>query len=288
MKHCVHPRVKTFLDEQDPSDIYYATEKADSFALTHKLSNKQNDQSFHNKYRPSKQPAFPENTFQSEVKQGTVKQSEKPVKYCTFCKRRGHIDTECYSKARLDNKYRSTPVQCAVYPKHLHTPMYVPHTPPLEAETDNMVNIPHSVDNKVVKYTYDDVQRDFKPFLSNGYVSSVDGDNRTPIRILRDTGASRSLLLQEAVQLPDSSYTGDRAIIQGVDMKYSTLPLYNINLECGIVNGKVTVGILPSLPCEGISLLLGNDLAGGKVQPDPVVCDNPLTEIEQCDYASSQ
>ena len=143
-----------------------------------------------------------------------------------------------------------------------------------------MVNIPHIVDNKVVKYTYDDVQRDFKPFLSDGYVSSVDGDNRTPIRILRDTGASRSLLLQGAVQLPDSSYTGERAIIQGVDMKYIPLPLHNINLECGIVNGKVTVGVLHSLPCEGISLLIGNDSAGGKVYPAPVVCDTPLTEIE--------
>ena len=46
-----------------------------------------------------------------------------------------------------------------------------------------MVNIPHNVDNKVAKYTYDDVQIDFKPFLSDGYVSNVDGDNRTPIRI---------------------------------------------------------------------------------------------------------
>ena len=158
--------------------------------------------------------------------------------------------------------------------------MHAPHTPQLEAEIYNMVNIPHSVDNKFVRYTCDDVQRDLKPFLSDGYASSVDGDNRTPIRIFRDTGASRSLLLQGAVQLPESSYTGERAIIQGVDMKYIPLPFHNINLECGIVNGKVTVGVLHSLPCEGISLLLGNDLAGGKIQPDPVVCDTPLTEIE--------
>ena len=244
------------------------------------MSNKQNDQSFHKKYRPNKQPDFPENTVQSEVKQGIVKQGVKPVKYCTYCKRQGHIDTECYSKARRDNRYRSTPVQCAVYPGDLDTPIHAPHNPPLEAETDNMVNIPHSVDNKVVKYIYDDVQRYFKPFLSDGYVSSVDGDNRTPIRILRDTGASRSLLLQGAVQLPDSSNTGERSIIQGVDMKYIPLSLHNINLECGGVNGKVTVGVLHSIPCEGISLLLGNDLAGGKVHPAPVVCDTPLTEIE--------
>ena len=79
------------------------------------------------------------------------------------------------------------------------------------------------------------------------------------------------------MQLLDSSYTGERAIIQGVDMKYIPIPLHNIKLECGIVNGQVTVGILPSLPWEDISFLLGNDLEGGKVQPDPVVCDTPLT-----------
>ena len=37
----------------------------------------------------------------------------------------------------------------------------------------------------------------------------------------------------------------------------------------------MTVGVVSSLPCEGISLLLGNDLVGGKVVPDVITSDTP-------------
>ena len=37
-----------------------------------------------------------------------------------------------------------------------------------------------------------------------------------------------------------------------------------------MVLGTVTVGIVAELPMRGISLLLGNDLAGGKVLPSPI------------------
>ena len=41
------------------------------------------------------------------------------------------------------------------------------------------------------------------------------------------------------------------------------------------MSGPVIVGIRPTLPVEGVSLILGNDLAGGRVQPDPQVISNP-------------
>ena len=59
-------------------------------------------------------------------------------------------------------------------------------------------------------------------------------------------------------------------------MECSSIPLHIINLECDLINKiKVTVGVVSSLPCEGISLLLGNDLAGGKVVPDVITSDTP-------------
>ena len=59
-------------------------------------------------------------------------------------------------------------------------------------------------------------------------------------------------------------------------MECSSIPLHIINLECDLINkNKVTVGVVSSLPCEGISLLLGNDLAGGKVVPDVITSDTP-------------
>ena len=44
------------------------------------------------------------------------------------------------------------------------------------------------------------------------------------------------------------------------------------------MSGNVTVGVRPSLPVEGISLLLGNDIAGDKVAVQPLLLDQPKVE----------
>ena len=46
-------------------------------------------------------------------------------------------------------------------------------------------------------------------------------------------------------------------------------------MQSDIVSGLVEVGVRPSLPIEGISLILGNDLAGGKVTVDPCMSCQP-------------
>ena len=50
------------------------------------------------------------------------------------------------------------------------------------------------------------------------------------------------------------------------------------------MNGTETVGIRPALPVEGISLILGNDLAGSKVMPDLQVVNDPDPEqiVDDC------
>lgn len=278
LKQCVHPAIKVYLDEQDVSDIYEAAEKADSYSLTHKLSTGQNHNNFNNKSLHNHTQYHSTNQrTQPEVKQGTERSTDKPAKYCNYCKKPGHLEVNCYIKSRNDD-YKPKPALCIVCPKH--TPLSTPKHPSQDTLADNTQRC---VDNKFVKYkyNYDDVEKDFRPFISNGYVSSIDGKHKTSIRILRDTGAARSLLLQGAVELSDSSYTGESAIIHGVGIACTPLPLHNIQLECDLISGPVTVGILPRLPCEGISLLLGNDLVGAQVHPHPIVQVTPLTEIDQ-------
>ena len=41
-----------------------------------------------------------------------------------------------------------------------------------------------------------------------------------------------------------------------------SVPLHGVYLKCDLVTGPVIVGIRPSLPVQGVSLILGNDLAG--------------------------
>ena len=57
------------------------------------------------------------------------------------------------------------------------------------------------------------------------------------------------------------------------------VPLHKINLVSDLVTGSVVVGTRPTLPIKGVSLLLGNDLAGGKVVADPKVTSKPITLV---------
>uniref|UniRef100_A0A170U8N2 Uncharacterized protein n=1 Tax=Triatoma infestans TaxID=30076 RepID=A0A170U8N2_TRIIF len=65
-------------------------------------------------------------------------------------------------------------------------------------------------------------------------------------------------------------------LIQGVSGEFMTVPIRTVYLTSDLVNGPVTVRVINSLPFPGVHLLLGNDLAGGKVLPDPVLTVNPL------------
>ena len=53
------------------------------------------------------------------------------------------------------------------------------------------------------------------------------------------------------------------------------VPLHEVNIKSNLINGNIVIGMRPSLPVEGISLILGNDLVGEKVMVDPRVVEKP-------------
>ena len=117
----------------------------------------------------------------------------------------------------------------------------------------------------------------FEPFMLNGFVS-LSGDINcppTPIKILRDRGASQSLILADILPFSEKTSSGTSVLIQGVECGTVNIPLHHVNLSSDLVTGLVVIGITPSLPLKGIHLLLGNDLAGDKVVVNPLVTDTP-------------
>ena len=92
------------------------------------------------------------------------------------------------------------------------------------------------------------------PFISGGHVSLTAGADPVPIRILQDTGAAQSLL---AKKYPPPPSLGAHVLTQGVE-----------HLKSDLVSGVVVVGVRLTLPIPGVSLILENDLAKGKVIPD--------------------
>ena len=116
--------------------------------------------------------------------------------------------------------------------------------------------------------------------LNSAYAQS------TPIKILRDTGASQSLILADTLPFSEKTSSGTSVLIQGVECGFVNVPLRNIYLSSDLVTGLVVVGIRPSLPFKGIHLLLGNDLAGDRVVVNPLLTnipyiDQPPDPIEQ-------
>ena len=95
----------------------------------------------------------------------------------------------------------------------------------------------------------DAVMEIYEPFLSDGSMSlNSDFAQSTPIKILRDTGASQSLILADTLPFSEKTFSGTGVLIQGVECGFINVPLHNIYLSSDLVTGLVAVGIRPSLP----------------------------------------
>ena len=72
--------------------------------------------------------------------------------------------------------------------------------------------------------------------------------------------------------MSERTFTGKSVLLQGVELGIIEVPLHEIHLKSDLISGSVTVGVRPTLPFQGVALLLENDLAGGKVVADPIIC----------------
>ena len=137
-------------------------------------------------------------------------------------------------------------------------------------------NVKSCIEDEICPNTESDYMENYKPFISEGVVSLVGDENSSQkVKILRDTGATQSLMLDSVLPLTENSFTGANVLISGVEMGVLEVPLHEVNIKSSLINGNIVIGMRPSLPVEGISLILGNDLAGEKVMVDPRVVEKP-------------
>ena len=241
-KKCLQSDVKMYLDEQKADSLHQAAVLADDYSLTHKMT------------FPSKSDQPGVRSSVSDRKNSEADGHSPPITrsrshgqnncrvlaggpVCYYCKKRGHIMAECRA---LERKNAIKASNALVVPPDLATP-----TTQLSSQRDQCYN----------------------PFISKGFVSLSEDGKKIPIDILRDTGATQSLLVDGVLPLSDSTATGT-VQIQGIELRVVKAPLHVIYLNSNLVKGTVTVGIRPTLPVKGVSLILGNDLAGSKVLPD--------------------
>ena len=124
----------------------------------------------------------------------------------------------------------------------------------------------------------DMVPPDYSEFIREGFVSLVGRSQKVPVKILRDTGGSASFILDSVLDFSEESSLGRSVLIQDMGMHTWPAPLHRIELDHVLVKGEVAIALKSKMPVEGVSVVLGNDLAKGWVWggvPPPVVTSGP-------------
>ncbi|KAK9509341.1 hypothetical protein O3M35_006680 [Rhynocoris fuscipes] len=220
---------------------------------------------------------FYNNSNISETNSNSNKKNSVKVT-CSYCKRVGHKIADCYLLQRKNkNKTNSKPSGVISKLNQVSSENKV------ENENVSHEMICYNSCRLSKKSTLDK----FEPFLSIGSVSLNDNINPVSIKILRDTGASQSLILDTVLPFTDNSFTGKHVTIQGVGYEFISVPIHNICLNSKYAKGNFEIGVIHSLPFEDVTLILGNDIAGGVVNASSILnsklnndSENPCEDSE--------
>ena len=103
------------------------------------------------------------------------------------------------------------------------------------------------IEDKISPNTESDYMENYKPFISEGVVSLA-GDECSPqkVQILRDAGATQSLMLDSVLLLTENSFTGANVLIPGAEMGVLEVPLYEVNIKSSLINDNIVIGMRPS------------------------------------------
>ena len=267
-KRCVRDDIKTYLDEQKVENLAKAAAYADDYALTHKSTFNKNKsfgpakKSYPEIGKKSENVAPEKSSDKGQTSNQTMSKDRKPRSFapvCHYCKKPGHVMSDCWLLKKRREK-EATPNAFV-------------------SSKSNWRSNPNRTESSIGLDKSEIIREEFKPFVSAGFVSLESSSSQVPIKILRDTGATQSLLLEGVLPLSVSTSTGESVIAQGIEGGCVNVPLHKVKLVSDLVTGSVVVGTRPTLPIKGVSLLLGNDLAGGKVVADPKVTSKSITLV---------
>ena len=66
----------------------------------------------------------------------------------------------------------------------------------------------------------------YLPFVTEGFVSLLEGDDKVPVKILRDTGAFDTFIVASVLPFSENSDTGDFIPVLEMGMNVLNVPLH--------------------------------------------------------------
>ena len=117
----------------------------------------------------------------------------------------------------------------------------------------------------------------YRPWTKKGMIRGPHG-GPVEVSILRDTGASQSLLLRNKLPKRVIEATRETVMIEGIGGKRVKIPLCKITLKSQWKNGPIRVGVVDKLPMKGISLILGNEVKTKKCHPEKMAKISAINE----------
>ena len=117
----------------------------------------------------------------------------------------------------------------------------------------------------------------YRPWTKKGMIRGPHG-GPVEVSILRDTGASQSLLLRNKLPKKVIEATRETVMIEGIGGKRVKIPLCKITLKSQWKDGPIKVGVVDKLPMRGISLILGNEVKTKKCHPKKMAKVSAINE----------
>ncbi|XP_069996524.1 uncharacterized protein [Penaeus vannamei] len=259
----VSPEIRMYLLEREVSTVERAALLAENFNLISKSKVNVSKCSHPSAFAPSVDgKSVGQNSLNSDFvakKSGYGKGTGSGWSSgCFYCKKPDHIKANCPKLMRKGQVSEPKPVANYTF-----------------VSTDNVQDLSQRTSSD---------HGSFQPFIFSGSVALDEASPSVPVSVFRDTGASHSVVLKEAVPFLEDAYTGKYVVVEGFG-GCVTVPLCKLYLRTDLVSGPVVVGVHDSLPIKGVSFLMGNDIAGIRLLPNPVVCPFPVAYDPAVDVA---
>ncbi|KAK0132100.1 Retrovirus-related Pol polyprotein from transposon 412 [Merluccius polli] len=273
LKNTLPDRIATYINEHKVKSATDGAVLADNYSLIHKIPAREFSPRSTSNYRERRYSRVNTDSFSNSVGQGKPSDFD-PKQDCNYCFGKNHWKKDCPVLMERNMKGgRGKVGLCASSgpawrsgSKSEKTPTKTVNCAQCTVSVEKDPSTTHCEQSEL----YSSSIADYAPFVTEGFVSLTGDTHRVPVKILRDTGASESFICQSVLPFSDESDTGNCVLIRGIGLQSFPVPLHKVHLFSGFVNGEVTIAVRPSLPIEGIDLIVGNNFAHNCVFPDQV------------------